>query len=159
MADFFIILFDKKILPLSLPTCSDYKWCGIFFVTYYSTTYNKKSILCICSVWIGKKILVACSISSRWTRLRHAMVYTFYFNSVSTIYFYSCRYLFERCISLSMSQTCSRRKYFPTSFQFLRNSVFSRYWYNFNDCWSPSIYKKMLEIQGIKNAGKQPGDF
>ena len=85
MADFFIILFDKKILPLSLPTCSDYKWCGIFFVTYYSTTYNKKSILCICSVWIGKKILVACSISSRWTRLRHAMVYTFYFNSVSTI--------------------------------------------------------------------------
>ena len=126
MADFFIILFDKKILPLSLPTCSDYKWCGIFLVTYYSTTYNKKSILCICSVWIGKKILVACSISSRWTRLRHAMVYTFYFNSVSIGCFKKNFFLFSNFGLLYCEQYWKIFTHTKNQLKMLKNKYSSR---------------------------------
>ena len=114
MAYFFIILFDKKILPLSLPTCSDYKWCGIFLVTYYSTTYNK-SILCICNVWIDKKLLVACTISSYFLYIK-IFLYGLGWGTQCYILFISTQsllLLFERRISLSMSETCTRRKYFP----------------------------------------------
>ena len=144
MAYFFIILFNKKILPLSLPTCSDYKWCGIFLVTYYSTTYSK-SILCICNVWIDKKLLVACTISSYFLYIK-IFLYGLGWGTQCYILFISTQSLLRITYVGIFSRDayhcqCQRHvqegSIFPTSFQFLRNSAFSRYWYNFNDCWSP----------------------
>ena len=97
-----------------------------FFVKYYSTTYNKKSILCICSVWIGKKILVACSISSRWTRLRHAMVYTFYFNSVSIGCFKKNFFLFSNFGLLYCEQYWKIFTHTKNQLKMLKNKYSSR---------------------------------